>query len=42
MTGTVEALLREAANDLEAAGIPGPRAEARLLLQAAAERPPRR
>ena len=39
MSGTVEALLREAARDLANAGIPAPRAEARILLQATLDRP---
>ncbi len=38
MSRTVEALLGDAVEELEAAGIPSPRADARLLLQAALNR----
>lgn len=38
MTGTVDALLREAGDRLGAAGIPSPRRDARILLQAALDR----
>ena len=40
MSRTVEALLRDAGNRLEAAGIPSPRAEARILMRAASGRSP--
>ena len=39
MSRTVETLLRDAGNRLKAAGIPSPRADARILIQAALDRP---
>ena len=39
MSGTVEALLRKAANRLRSAGIPEPRSEARILLQTVLDEP---
>ena len=39
MSRTVETLLRDAGNRLKAAGIPSPRADARILIRAALDRP---